>query len=944
MSYTDLFGSNTVPPAGSGLLVLTLLADQAFCWPSDYNGTLPGVASIIQVSAASGNSLILPDARDQSIGFDFLIRNVGAYPLQVKGNAGTTIGTIPAGGSYYLYLTDNSTAQGVYGLIAFGVGTSSVDASTLVGYGIKAVGISLNQSHPVLTYSGNTTIDSFHRAQLVVFNGGTVTASLTAASSLGNDYFFILKNLGTGTVTIDPAGSETIDGQSAFSVQPGESMVVCCSGSSWYVVGYGRSTVYQFTQLVKDISAGGTINLTSSEASNKLITFTGNPASGVTVVIPSVVSVYYLMSSISTAQSITFKTAAGSGVGIPQSARIIAMCDGVNVVSAQSVQSNSSLSLTDGTSAAPSLSFSSATNTGLYKYGASGVGISISGTPQFTLDGTNLLVPNVRMGIGGTPTGAQRLLVKQAAGDTYTVDLQGSATNTSLRFVNDLNTVERASIVADSSNVLGFRTNGTSRMTIDGSGNTQLGQSAVTAAGGGRFLDIYNTENTSGSSYATLRFITYNNSGGATTSADIIKNKAGAFYFNNNEPTANGYIIWALNSVEKARIGPSGFGIGTSNPQSTLDVFSGGGTLGQFRISTTGAILYAYASGVSGVNGVGIGASFTSGGYGPLIFETSATERMRIDASGNLGIGVTPGGSYKLQVQGSQYNYNASAFTPSNSTVGAAAVVTGGAYGGGLVQVDGATYGATWLQSGSMAWGLGSSAGVLTALTLSSSQLNAKGDEILVGQTGNATQKRMRLQNSARDVYLCLNPDNTVALWDQTTGVNRWYTSTAGDLTVIGNVIVNKDSVTLGAGSAGEKSLIFSNNIRSVNLELSADGSTFRMVDYGASVVRWATNVAGDFTAAGNVTAYSDERLKKDIRTIPNALDSVNRMRGVLFTRNDTGLPGSGVIAQEQELVTPELIVDIGDYKTVAYGNIVGYLIEAVKELANEVRMLKEAH
>lgn len=91
---------------------------------------------------------------------------------------------------------------------------------------------------------------------------------------------------------------------------------------------------------------------------------------------------------------------------------------------------------------------------------------------------------------------------------------------------------------------------------------------------------------------------------------------------------------------------------------------------------------------------------------------------------------------------------------------------------------------------------------------------------------------------------------------------------------------------------------------------------------------------AGDFTATGNVTAYSDEKLKENIATIDQALDKVCQMRGVTFNRKDTGAASSGVVAQEFETVAPELVHedDLG-VKSVSYGNTVGYLIEAMKEL-----------
>jgi hypothetical protein len=97
------------------------------------------------------------------------------------------------------------------------------------------------------------------------------------------------------------------------------------------------------------------------------------------------------------------------------------------------------------------------------------------------------------------------------------------------------------------------------------------------------------------------------------------------------------------------------------------------------------------------------------------------------------------------------------------------------------------------------------------------------------------------------------------------------------------------------------------------------------------------SSIIGNFTATGNVTAYSDERLKSDIQTLDGK--KVLQMRGVSFTKD--GEAGSGVIAQELEKIAPELVHSGEEYKSVAYGNITGYLIEAVKEQQKEIDELK---
>jgi len=102
--------------------------------------------------------------------------------------------------------------------------------------------------------------------------------------------------------------------------------------------------------------------------------------------------------------------------------------------------------------------------------------------------------------------------------------------------------------------------------------------------------------------------------------------------------------------------------------------------------------------------------------------------------------------------------------------------------------------------------------------------------------------------------------------------------------------------------------------------------------------------IYGALTATGDVTAFSDITLKEDVEVIPDALNKVSQIRGVTFTRKDLEDKSrkSGVIAQEVEKVLPEVVTTTEDgTKTVAYGNLVGLLIESIKELKAEVETLK---
>ena len=99
-------------------------------------------------------------------------------------------------------------------------------------------------------------------------------------------------------------------------------------------------------------------------------------------------------------------------------------------------------------------------------------------------------------------------------------------------------------------------------------------------------------------------------------------------------------------------------------------------------------------------------------------------------------------------------------------------------------------------------------------------------------------------------------------------------------------------------------------------------------------------NSSGTLTAAGDVIAYSDAKLKENVKTLDGS--KVLQMRGVSFDRKDTGESSSGVIAQEIQKVAPELVSDNDGTLGVAYGNLTGYLIEAIKEQQKQIDELKK--
>ena len=100
--------------------------------------------------------------------------------------------------------------------------------------------------------------------------------------------------------------------------------------------------------------------------------------------------------------------------------------------------------------------------------------------------------------------------------------------------------------------------------------------------------------------------------------------------------------------------------------------------------------------------------------------------------------------------------------------------------------------------------------------------------------------------------------------------------------------------------------------------------------------------------ASNDIQAFSDKRVKGDIKVVEDAINKINQINGVTFIRTDNteGYKGrhAGVIAQEVELVFPEVVLTDAKtgMKSVAYGNLNALLIEAIKELSKEVEELKK--
>jgi hypothetical protein len=368
-SYVNPFTGQTIQPSQVGYESLTIATDTILQWPVNGNDNLV-VANIIDITASAANlKLYLPAATQVSVGQSVLINNVGATSFTVVKSDGSTITSVASGISKYIYLTNNSTTAGTWVSVTFGAGTSAANAATLAGYGLTAIDTTLNQAYSVVTYYSNTTLAATDRAEFAVWAGGVGAFALPSAASVGNNWFCMISNNGSGILTLTPQGTDTINGNASQQLQLTESLVIVSNGTGWNTFGYGRSNAFAYTQLALNVT-GGTLTLTSAQASNTIQGYSGILTSNQIVIVPSTVQLYTVTNNTTGAFSFTIKTAVvgGATVVVPQGNSLVLICDGTNVYNAASGSASSitALTLGNGSLAVPSLKFSGDANSGLY--------------------------------------------------------------------------------------------------------------------------------------------------------------------------------------------------------------------------------------------------------------------------------------------------------------------------------------------------------------------------------------------------------------------------------------------------------------------------------------------------------------------------------------------------------------------------------------------------
>ena len=479
MGFTDQFTNTLIAPVNKRYRLITLMSDVDLVWPIESATSSDTLLEWVDVTQdMAGWDINFPDATGGSQGFASIIVNTGAYSFTVNDNGGNVIQAISAGEAWLIWLKDNSTSDGDWQSLQIGSTTSEASASTLAGNGLTVIGLTLNQSHPVWGISSDyTVVPTVDRARLIKWTSGAGTITYPSSVLLGNNWFNLVSNQGSGSIDLQPDGSETIDGASTKSLAIGESCFVVSDGSSLYTVGYGRSVSYIETYSNINVAGSSNITLTSAQFSSNIIRIFGALTGDIDLIVPAAVHTFIIVNATTGSYSVTVKVSGQPGSVAQQTNSQVMYCDGTDVSAGNTVNTIATGLFSNGTVSAPSISFSSDTNTGFFLQATDTIGIAAGGVLAGVFETTASAVNNVKFkpSISGSP----------AILGTYS----GTDTNVSLSIAPQGSGVVNVTSNLTASNLSGTNTGDqtitlTGNVTGSGTGSfaTTIANSAVTNA------------------------------------------------------------------------------------------------------------------------------------------------------------------------------------------------------------------------------------------------------------------------------------------------------------------------------------------------------------------------------------------------------------------------------------------------------------------------------
>lgn len=318
MSYTERFGTGTIQATQVSYLALNPTGDVTLEWPKETAPSPNLLATIIDVTAATPVNITLPDATQGSTGAEFLINNLGAAAVTFLNAGGLVVLVLPAGQAWVTYLADNSTANGAWRTFQLGAATSQAQAANLAGTGLVAIGNTLAWDVPTSSFSSSgMNFALSDRARAYRWTGGAGSCNLPSSGTVPVGWNMRLRNDGTGTLTVNPTGGDTLNGSASLNLQQGQScLIVCAAAGIMETYGLSGTTTAAFDYTTINVAGTGSYTLSGAELNRIAYKFTGLLTGDRTIIVPATVQQYWVTNATTGAFNFYVKTAAQAAPGV----------------------------------------------------------------------------------------------------------------------------------------------------------------------------------------------------------------------------------------------------------------------------------------------------------------------------------------------------------------------------------------------------------------------------------------------------------------------------------------------------------------------------------------------------------------------------------------------------------------------------------------------------
>jgi hypothetical protein len=549
----------------------------------------------------------------------------------------------------------------------------------------------------------------------------------------------------------------------------------------------------------------------------------------------------------------------------------------------------------------------------------------------------------VGVAYGGTPN-IQSRAVFQSDANAYLTIGAGTSSDSGILFADSGDNDVGAITYTHSTNAMAFKGAGSERMRIDSSGNVGIGTSSpstkLTIQDNGVF---YRAQNTVGG-FATF---------GCTDSAESL-----------GQINCTNALLFQVGDTERMRITSAGnVGIGTSSPAFPLTISNSGATFtGSFKS------LFDARDGSADNRGISLGyvdgqnvasiISTTSSAGSAINFVTFSGsawgERMRIDSSGNVGIGTTSPSSYPVAPE----------LVIDANTNGGITIKSGASNYGGIFFADGTTgdeqfrgfvqYNHNYLGStdslllgtaGTIRMTINSNGNVGVGTSSPTNNVDWTTLSLNSGTNGGLLEL---LKNGTR-TFLMFNPSGTSDTLLQAESGNGLRFATAGTerarIDASGKLLIGQTAVVTGA----RQELTYTGGLIEYGIALRALQDTTTAILFRNA----ANGVVGSIDQTASATSYvtsSDYRLKEDVQPMVGASDRLMALKPVNFAWKVDGSRVDGFLAHEAQEVVPEAVTGSKDavdkdgkpqYQGIDQSKIVPLLTAALQEALTEIADLK---